>query len=616
MDAYQYDELPPDAFRYLVLLPGVNSDPLRCSLHSSTIDQAHYESVSYVWGTDQRDHDIFCDGRVLKITPNLYRVLLRVRLPDTPRTLWADSICINQEDLREKGRQVTIMGQIYRNAERVLICIGTTGEEHGANVRSLLKDVSEMIDIALIEINRGVEEMKRNGEWQPQWSPWDWFPFSDADAPVLSDPRWASLNVLVEQEWFQRGWVVREAGLARQGLVIWGRTEFLWDDLMRALVWRHRRAVKTIVIPAEDRFRSHLEAYEAQHQDIICVFYQAGSWKPCSLLDYIHFARALRLKDPRDRIYAFLDLAEDPRRQLRVVPNYNDTPLKVYRDFATHYVCTTGDVDLLHYVKHDEDSLKSGFMTWAPDWSKKEDNFIGFVSTADNYPPLRSSTGKVSEPKLIDGTTLEVKAVIIDSVRFASDVFQSSTTTSTVLFRLWTLVRQSTPETPYSTANILEAFFDALAMSNYYGDLTEWHQTRRIYIATFERLTTQMQESEAVSWDADEIATLESSKFHGFISSLISGKRVIVTERGYIGLVPDVTQQGNLCGIIFGCSSPCLLRTTSSDDCYAYLGSGFILGKAVLDLDEHGLRFYSCLGVEDSKDWLEWDVEEQDIYLL
>ncbi|KAF1933416.1 uncharacterized protein M421DRAFT_88636 [Didymella exigua CBS 183.55] len=581
-EPYQYEELPPDAFRYLALLPGVDSDPLRCSLHTSRIDGARYESVSYVWGTDDRNHRIVCDGRVLKITPNLHRVLQRVRLPDAPRTLWADSICINQEDLLEKSDQVTLMGRIYRNAERVLLCMGSSGEEHGPAVAALLEDVCGKIDSILQTIRGRVDELESAGKWEPQWSPRDWFPYVDADEPVLSDARWVSVNVLVEQDWFSRGWVVREAGLASQ---------------------------------AEDRFRSHLEAYEAQHQDIVCTFYQEGSWKPCSLLDYIHFARALQLKDPRDRIYAFLDLANDSTRQLSILPNYNDTPLNVYRDFATDYVLAMGAVDLLHYVKHDEASLKSISMTWAPDWSIREDNFISFVSTSDNYPPLRSREGHVSTPKLLGGTTLQVEGAVVGSVLFASRVLQGSATTSAVLFELWTSVRQSRPETHYYSSDLLEAFFDALSMANFYGDMDEWMHARRTYITAFERLSMELYDSGAISWDAEEVDMLESSNVHKFLSSTTAGKRFIVTERGCFGLAPHVAQIGDSCAIIFGCSSPCLLRSASSGGRYIYLGPGFILGKKMLELDGYGTGFYSCLGVEESKDWVEWDVQEQCILL-
>lgn len=615
MELYEYEELPSDAFRYLVLLPGVDGDPLRCSLYTARIEEIQYESVSYVWGTDQRKCEIVCNGKSLQITPNLHRVLRRVRLAVSPRTLWADSICINQEDLQEKSRQVTLMGHIYRSAERVLICMSPIGEEHGPNLVALLEYACGVIDAALLQIYERVDEIKRDGEWSSQWSPfpWDWFPFAAIDAPIMSDPRWASVNTLLEQAWFSRGWVVREAGLARQGLVIWGNTEFAWHDLMRVLVWRHRRAAKTISIPAEDRFRSHLEAYESQHKDIICTFYQEGAWKPCSLLDYIHFARALQLKDPRDRVFAFLDLAKDSTRQLTIVPKYTDAPSKVYRDFAIAYVSAMGDVDLLHYVKHTEESLGTNEMSWVPDWSIAEANFISFISTSDNYPPLKSQEGRTSEPKLLDGTTLQVEGVVIDSVRFVSSVLQSDKMTAAALFELWTSVKKL--EAHYPASYLLQAFFDALSIAGFYGELEEWLDVRRAYIRMFERLSAALQVSGTIEWDATEVSMLEESSIHRFVTSATAGKRFMVTERGCYGLAPAVAREGDSCAIIFGCSCPCLLRESGVVSSYIYLGPSFVLGKKTLDVDADGVGFYSCLGVEESKDWVDWGLESQDIYL-
>ncbi|KAH6622236.1 heterokaryon incompatibility protein-domain-containing protein [Boeremia exigua] len=544
MDAYTYDELPADCFRYLILLPGANSDPLRCSLHTSNINEARYESLSYVWGTDVRDHEIMCDNSILKITSNLHQVLQRVRLTDAPRNIWADSICINQEDLQEKSRQVTIMGQIYCNAERVMICMGADREEHGPNVLALLQDIREMINAGLVHATEGSKQKSlvfRNRES----AMWNTFPYSDSKAPLLNDSRWASINALVEQEWFHRGWVVREAGLARQALVLWGQTEFLWNDLMQALVWRHRRAVTSITIQAEDRFRSHLEAYEALHKDAIRIFYHKSSWKACSLLNYLHFARALRLKDPRDRIYAFLDLAEDSVRELCIIPNYADPPMKVYRDFAIQYVYTTGKVDILHYVKHDDSLSESTLMSWVPDWSKEEKDVTGFVAADENNPPLLSRTKQTSNPKLLNGTTLEVDGVILGSVQWTSNVLQSKTTTLVVLFELWTAVYKSISESPYPTTHLLEQLFDTLAALSFVGEIHAWYTFRKKYINIFTVLHTQMQETGKIEVDADEVATLESTTFHGFISSATSGKRVIVTERGYIGIRAQISRDIN-----------------------------------------------------------------------
>ncbi|PMD19982.1 hypothetical protein NA56DRAFT_558934, partial [Hyaloscypha hepaticicola] len=70
------------------------------------------------------EHDIFCDGRILKVTANLSLLLTRLRTPDSSQLLWIDAICINQNDLGERSQRVSHMGKIYKNAEVMLMWLG------------------------------------------------------------------------------------------------------------------------------------------------------------------------------------------------------------------------------------------------------------------------------------------------------------------------------------------------------------------------------------------------------------------------------------------------------------------------------------------------------------
>lgn len=67
------------------------------------------------------------------MTRNLHAALKRLRLPDKPRTLWVDAICINEADLVEKSRQVALMGEIYSKTTRGIIFLGEEPEEPGFN---------------------------------------------------------------------------------------------------------------------------------------------------------------------------------------------------------------------------------------------------------------------------------------------------------------------------------------------------------------------------------------------------------------------------------------------------------------------------------------------------
>src|SRR5208282_5570910 len=61
---------------------------------------------------------------LLKLTDSLHGALRQIRYTDQKRRLWADQICINQEDTEERSEQVQFMNMIYKNASMVLVWLG------------------------------------------------------------------------------------------------------------------------------------------------------------------------------------------------------------------------------------------------------------------------------------------------------------------------------------------------------------------------------------------------------------------------------------------------------------------------------------------------------------
>jgi hypothetical protein len=111
--------------RLLILKQGLTPDPLECELRVAELeDLPEYDALSYVWGDLQHLVTIKCCGRDFAIRQNLYSALNHLRSPVQDRILWADAICINQQDLQERGEQVAFMGRIYAAARRVLVWVG------------------------------------------------------------------------------------------------------------------------------------------------------------------------------------------------------------------------------------------------------------------------------------------------------------------------------------------------------------------------------------------------------------------------------------------------------------------------------------------------------------
>ena len=69
------------------------------------------------------------DQGQLSITKDLPQALRHLRRQKFSRTLWIDQICINQINLDERSAQVTIMGEIYRHANRVVVWLGPAKDD-------------------------------------------------------------------------------------------------------------------------------------------------------------------------------------------------------------------------------------------------------------------------------------------------------------------------------------------------------------------------------------------------------------------------------------------------------------------------------------------------------
>jgi hypothetical protein len=83
-----------------------------------------YSALSYVWGDATVTKEIVVNGQNLKVTTNLESALRHLRKLDRALVLWADAICINQNDTAERNSHVLLMGKIYKSAAKVTIWLG------------------------------------------------------------------------------------------------------------------------------------------------------------------------------------------------------------------------------------------------------------------------------------------------------------------------------------------------------------------------------------------------------------------------------------------------------------------------------------------------------------
>ncbi|KAH6622235.1 heterokaryon incompatibility protein-domain-containing protein [Boeremia exigua] len=528
-ESYQYDTIPPgEFFRYLLLQPGSGTEPLKCSLHTTLVADTDYEAISYVWGTEVRDHVVSCDGRKLSITQNLHNALQRLRYPSAARRLWADSICVAN------------MGQIYAKAQRVILYM----------VCSLLKDMRSSFDRELAKFDK---------------LGWNLISYPSLNDPVLGDERWHSLEILLRLPWFKRGWVVREAGLARECLVAWGASEFTWTDLMWVVFWLCGRRVTIDSLPSSHYpLRAHIDAYYDRHNNVAKVFFEQSTWQPNRLLDYMFIGKCLQFKDRRDSIYAFSDLAIDSASNLRLRADYGQSNHEAFRAFATQYLRTTNDISILDYIVH---------------------------------------------------------GVLFDLIEFVTEPLEAALITPEFILCLWLRVSAYSHHTACYGAFPARAFLTILTRDFCRGNPVEWDLCTRAFVREL-YVHQSSAHSGAFGWTGDAEHQRKLAYVHEWIRNNAQNKNFMLTKRGYMGFAPLAARQGDICGILFGCVYPCVLRASETGGPYQFVGPAYIQGfrSEVAEAKAAALyttytTYWGLFGTEDFKDWIDWEVEEHDIYL-
>jgi hypothetical protein len=91
---------------------------------------APYEAISYVWGSSATQQKVYINGCYMFATENAHQALnaMRAALWRT-RVVWIDSICINQSNDDEKAVQVALMREVFGRAKRVVGFLGGTSNQ-------------------------------------------------------------------------------------------------------------------------------------------------------------------------------------------------------------------------------------------------------------------------------------------------------------------------------------------------------------------------------------------------------------------------------------------------------------------------------------------------------
>lgn len=400
---YSYAALPASGgFRTLELLGGQPQEPLCGILHTHTnVGETYYEAISYVWGDGTPSHSIEVDGKRLAITANLHAVLRRLRNTDKSRHVWADGICINQQDNGEKAKQVSRMGSYYQLAARVVVYMGEC-EDGSQHIPSLLDAIEKAstrpLELSLEALILGGGGSSRSGASDPH----DMDMLSMMGLPPAHHTCWVALSRLFLRPWWNRYWIIQEIVMATKADIVCGSWSVSWERFATSM-----RALDDLGIPwvpagGRDGIRTMHRVFTAQRNFVNLVVLresavtrsQASSSAAAPptptwcLVDVVEKCRTASATDPRDYIYAALGMSMEhaglrPVGDLQRVtlPDYDEDTAKVFTRYAGYMVTWGHGIKLLYSACIGRDATRStlDIPSWVPDWSVRE---VGWRSLA------------------------------------------------------------------------------------------------------------------------------------------------------------------------------------------------------------------------------------------
>lgn len=377
-NAFTHEPLP-DPAKYIRLLELLDDDysktiKVRCRLTTWPIDRVPpYHAISYTWGDAKSNTTILMNDKPLQVRTNCEFALKqaywyrksyfyfyrkrqfrwyeqsRASWYSKSQYFWLDAICIDQMNIGEKSKQVAMMGSIYKNASRVLACIGDHADDSLFFFQSLYGVTHYVVRPRhMLRYQRSFGGVALRFRMLHRYSTTHRFALA--------------LARLAIRPYFARMWILQELQLAQHITILCGKYVLphddalylfggLLDDLQR--LEPEENSDKVTIVPAHHYFIDHrFFRRHVNHGFPLPAWY--GDWmyqlpKQCMttlvmlrqnyqtvkdniFLLFREVVCRLQCADPRDKIYGIISLI-DWGNVTPLEPDYAHTDVEVATKF-------------------------------------------------------------------------------------------------------------------------------------------------------------------------------------------------------------------------------------------------------------------------------------------
>ncbi|KAI2469715.1 heterokaryon incompatibility protein-domain-containing protein [Annulohypoxylon bovei var. microspora] len=587
-----YSTLDPEHphIRLVTLKPGIWSDEINCSINIVPFDGSQtYEALSYVWGDRQNKKSIRLDDHNIEVTDNLWLAMRRLRKPSTPRVVWIDAICINQDDNDEKSHQVGMMGDIYRGCTNCVIWLGESAEKADPDVQSV-SAVRAIELLGLLASDRHLPDLPCFSTVRGQRT----------DITKKYEDHFAALGQLLDLPWWRRIWVIQELVLPRAVGML--------NTHAATCCKSHRMTLRALGFDP-------LLVIQEQVDPIVSTREKWAKHESTTLSQLRRQFYAFQATEKRDLFYGLLGLVTDWGSTEPLQPNYGSPPRVAITEAVFKCISEQAGMEFLlgeRMFRISDPKNTPDLPSWVPDayfcslpsqWVMVEQRRLVMSSSFSAPGPHGQNP---SELALGRDETLFAQSLKVDKVAKVGTVCEALEKWSETpgVFRQWLemvgLSAKDWPEQPPEEGTLRDVFWRTILNNSVEVDepglsyrepgAGDYSELRKLWfwfrmIGPFLSLASH-----------DMLQSMASKTVYHIVVCLWQ-RRLIITESGMIGLGPRDTDVGDEVHVMLGSPSPFILRPieklTKVEDrpdplpTYTVIGNGYVhdimFGKAVND---------------------------------
>ena len=569
MVPYQYQPLDEKAhnIRLMTLLPGNFSSEVRVLLTITPFEKDHppvFDALSYVWGDSSTPKNIFIGtsgDTTLAVTSNLSQALPYLRYKKQERILWIDAICVDQQNLKERGQQVARMGDIFTLADKVIVWLGPEDKEVIRGLK-VLRQLSSHIEVDWATYNA-----KHTATVHAIWA-------SLTGKLFFGGHTVNAMTKLFSYPWFGRLWVWQEIRLANsRATVVCGTYAIPWITFRKAAFWLYYKSPELLY--------KRLNHGHTLLNRISNVIKASDTSSTYDLGELTRVTKDCECSDPRDRVYAVMNLVTRPERGLRIEADYTKTVCEVYQQAAIEWLKSSHTLGLLFYCRlkdHGESTptqIKSP--SWVPDWSSKilgSDMSVGKASGRSSAVWSYRGSG-----------VLEVTGICVATVELVEEITSTSMIDIVSAIKLLgeLLHREEGNGVRLQDYSKLDTICRIICCNDFadlavppLGDTPAFADARRL-VSSILGFVDQAANFKYGAKDFDLIIRT--------VDSYWPGRVLFRSWEGHVGMAPQAARPGDIVTVLLGANFPVILRPNRRGQhqtigaCYF---EGFMEGKALL----------------------------------